>query len=157
MNQKPITNLTVNRSVSLITLDSIPNKTSVLSSIFTTISEAGINIDMINQTAPYRGVVNVSFTLSDEDLAKAIIVLGQFKKKIPNLRVEVNSNNTKLSIYGEQMRNMPGVAAKLFTILSENKIDIKLVTTSEVDISCLIYEKDTTKAVEAIKKEFSIP
>ncbi|NLY43471.1 MAG: ACT domain-containing protein [Clostridiaceae bacterium] len=156
MSDNTITNLTVSSYVSLITLDSIPNKTSVLSEIFTTISDAGINIDMINQTAPYRGVVNVSFTISDDDLAKAITVLGQFKKKIPDLRVEVNSNNTKLSVYGEAMRNMPGVAAKLFTVLAENDIDIKLVTTSEVDISCLIYEKDTAKAVEAIKEAFDI-
>ncbi|MBZ4646354.1 MAG: hypothetical protein PWR27_1824 [Petroclostridium sp.] len=156
MNQNAITNLTVMSDVSLITLDNIPNKIQVLSNIFTAIAGEGINIDMISQTAPYRGIVNVSFTLPDNDLVKAINVLGKFKKDIPQLRVEVNSNNSKISVYGEAMRDIPGVAAKLFTVLSANDIEIKLVTTSEVDISCLVYEKDVDRAVDAIKKEFNL-
>jgi aspartokinase len=59
-------------------------------------------------------------------------------------------------VYGEGMKNIPGVAAKLFTILAQNGIDLKLVTTSEVDISCLIYEKDIDTALTALKKEFNI-
>jgi aspartokinase len=124
--------------------------------IFNAIAEQNINIDMISQAPPYRGVINLSFTLPSDDLVKAISVLNKFKKIVPGLFIEINAENTKLSVYGEQMKNIPGVAAKLFTIFAGNGIDIKLVTTSEVDISYLIDEKDVDKALKAIKDEYNI-
>ncbi|MDK2798506.1 MAG: hypothetical protein PWP27_617 [Clostridiales bacterium] len=156
MKNQPITSLSVMSDVTLITLNNIPNQISIIADIFTAIAKEDINIDMISQTVPYGRIVNISFTLSDNDLVKAINVLGKFKKDIPELTVEVNSNNNKISIYGEAMRETPGVAAQLFSILSENNIEIKLVTTSEVDISYLIYEKDVEKAINSIKKAFNL-
>lgn len=156
MHNKAVTKVTVTNDVTLITMDNIPNKMKTIAEIFTAIAEAGINIDMISQSAPYRGIVSISFTLPSPDLVKAINVLGKFKNSIPELRVDVNSNNSKISIYGEAMREIPGVAAKFFTLLDENDIQIKLVTTSEVDISCLIYEKDVNKARTCVKETFNI-
>ena len=156
MTHKAVTHVSVTNDVSLITLDNIPNKIKMIANIFTTIAKENINIDMISQSAPYRGVINISFTLPDSDLMKIIKLLSRFKKDIPDLRTEVNSNNCKLSIYGQAMRDLPGVAAKLFSVLSEHNIEIKLVTTSEVDISYLIDEKDIERAMESIKEEFNI-
>ncbi|MCR4435603.1 MAG: ACT domain-containing protein [Clostridiales bacterium] len=156
MENTPVSEITVTYNVALVTVDNLPNNMKLISDIFSTIAREKINIDMISQAPPYRGVVNLSFTLSSDDLVKAISALNRYKKDVPNLHVEVDADNTKLSVYGEGMKNIPGVAAKLFTLLANNGIEIKLVTTSEVDISYLIFEKDVDRAIEAIKKEYNL-
>lgn len=152
----PITSITVTYNVALITVDNLPNKIKLISDIFNSIAQQKINIDMISQAPPYKGSINLSFSLPSEDLVKAITELNKFKKEVPNLLIEVDANNTKVSVFGEKMKDLPGVAAKLFTLLANNGIEVKLVTTSEVDISYLIYDKDVDRAIEAIKKEYGI-
>jgi aspartokinase len=156
MSKTPVTNITVIYNVALVTVDNLPNNMSLVSDIFNTIAQEKINIDMISQAPPYRGSINLSFSLPSDELVKAISALNKYKKDVPNLRIEVDADNTKLSVFGEEMKNIPGVAAKLFTILAANGIEIKLVTTSEIDISYLIYEKDVDKAIDAIKAEYKI-
>lgn len=156
MTGKPVTDISVTYNVALVTVDNLPVDMKLVSDIFNSIAGQNINIDMINQAPPYRGSVNISFTLPSDDLVRAISTLNTFKKSAPGLKIEVDAQNTKLSVFGEGMKNIPGVAAKLFTILAQNGIDIKLVTTSEVDISYLIYEKDVDTALSSIKQEFGI-
>ena len=156
MENKPITNISVSYNIALVTVDSLPNNNNVISGIFNSIAQQKINIDMISQTPPYRGTISLSFSIPSEDLVKAIGALNALKKDVPSLRVEVDADNTKVSIYGKEMNNLPGVAARLFTTMAKNGIDVKLVTTSEVDISYLIYEKDVDRAINAIKKEFDV-
>ncbi|KNY25435.1 ACT domain-containing protein [Pseudobacteroides cellulosolvens] len=152
----PVTDISVTYNVALVTVDNLPVDMKLVSDIFNSIAGQNINIDMINQAPPYRGRVNISFTIPSDDLVRAISTLNTFKKNAPGLKIEVDAQNTKLSVFGEGMKNLPGVAAKLFTILAQNGIDVKLVTTSEVDISFLIYEKDVDTALSATKKEFQI-
>jgi aspartokinase len=156
MSGNPVTNISAIYNVALITVDNLPIDLKLISDIFNTIATQKINIDMISQAPPYRGNINLSFSLPSDDLVKAISALNMYKKLIPNLHIEVDADNTKLTVYGEHMKNLPGVAAKLFTILAGNGIEVKLVTTSEVEISYLIYEKDVDKAIEAIKQEYKI-
>jgi aspartokinase len=156
MTGKPVTDISVTYNVALVTVDNLPVDMKLVSDIFNSIARQDINIDMINQAPPYRGKVNISFTLPSDDLVRTISTLNTFKKSAPGLTIEVDAQNTKLSVFGEGMKNIPGVAAKLFTILAQNGIDIKLVTTSEVDISYLIYEKDVDTALSSIKMEFGI-
>jgi len=156
MGNKPITEISVTYSVALVTVDNIPNNMQVISSIFNTIAQHHINVDMINQSPPYRGIITLSFSLPSEDLVKAISSLNRYKKDIKDLQIEVDAENTKLSVYGEGMKNLPGVAARLYTLMAENGVEIKLVTTSEVDISYLIYEKDVDRAIHSIKQEYGL-
>lgn len=151
-----VTGYCVVSDVALITLDKIPNDIRTVSEIFSSIAKQDINVDMIAQSPSYSGVVNISFSIPSKDLSKAISTLAKFKKDIPQLRLDIDSNNTKISVFGEGMRNLPGVAANLFTLLASNDIDIKLVTTSEIDISYLVSGKDEQKAIEAIRKEFNL-
>lgn len=156
MIKSAITDINVTYNVALITVDRLPNNIALISEIFNSIARLEINIDMISQAPPYKGVISFSFSLPSEDLIKAITELNKFKKQVPGLVIEVDADNTKISVFGKKMRDLPGVAAKLFTVLAANGIEIKLVTTSEVDISYLIYDKDVDKALESIKKEFNI-
>ena len=156
MSDKPISKINITYNVALITIENIPNNTRLVSDIFNTIAQQKINIDMISQAPPFRGSISISFSLPSDDLVKAISALNKFKKNIKDLQIEIDADNTKLQVYGEAMRDIPGVAAGLFTILAIEGVEIKLVTTSEVDISYLIYEKDVDKALNAIKKEYDI-
>ena len=156
MSKKPVTSITVSYNTALVTLENIPNDIAVISGIFSSIADQKINIDMISQTPPYKGNISLSFTISSEDLMMAISEMNKFKKDIPNLQIEIDSDNTKVSIYGEEMKNLSGVAARLFGIMAKIGVEIKLVTTSEVDISYLIYEKDVDRVIEAVKKEFEL-
>ncbi|NLK87983.1 MAG: ACT domain-containing protein [Clostridiaceae bacterium] len=156
MTNRPVSNINVTYNVALVTIDKLPNDTRLISEIFNTIAKQNINIDMISQAPPFRGSVNISFSIPSAELVNALSALNEFKKNAKDLRVEVDADNTKLQVYGEGMRNLPGVAARLFTVLAGEGIEIKLVTTSEVDISYLIYEKDVDKAINAIKKEYGL-
>lgn len=156
MPDKPISKLNITYNVALVTIENIPNNTKLVSDIFNTIAQQKINIDMISQAPPFRGSISVSFSLPSDDLVKALSALNKFKKSIKDLQIEIDADNTKLQVYGEAMRDIPGVAAGLFTVLANEGVEIKLVTTSEVDISYLIYEKDVDKALNAIKKEYDI-
>ncbi len=156
MTNKPVSNINVTYNVALVTIGKLPNDTRLISDIFNAIAERNINIDMISQAPPFRGSVNISFSIPSAELVNALSALNEFKKKAKDLRVEVDADNTKLQVYGEGMRNIPGVAARLFTVLANEGIEIKLVTTSEIDISYLIYEKDVDRAISAVKKEYSL-
>ncbi len=156
MPQKPVSKINITYNVALVTIENIPNNTRLISDIFNTIAQQKINIDMISQAPPFRGSISISFSLPSDDLVKALSELNKFKKSIKELQIEIDADNTKLQVYGEGMRDIPGVAAGLFTVLANEGVEIKLVTTSEVDISYLIYEKDVDKALNAIKKEYDI-
>lgn len=156
MQDSPVTKITATDDVALVTVDNLPNDMRLISEIFKAIAAQNVNIDMISQAPPYRGVISLSFSLPSEDLVKTIAALNKFKGGIPALQVEVDADNTKISVYGENMKNIPGVAAKLFTTLADEGIEVKLVTTSEVDISYLIYEKDADRAINAIKREYGL-
>lgn len=156
MPDNAVSNISITYNVALVTLENLPSNTRLISDIFNTIAHHKINIDMISQGPPFRGTMSVSFSLPSDDLVTALSALNKFKKNIKDLKVEIDADNTKLQVFGEGMRNIPGVAARLFTILANEGIEVKLVTTSEVDISYLIYEKDVDKAISSIKREYAL-
>lgn len=156
MSVNPVTSISTVYNAALVTVDNLPNDMTVISKIFSRIAKENINIDMISQSPPHKGRIHVDFSMPSENIAKVIGLLNTYKSTVPNLRIEIDSNSTKLSVFGEAMKNVPGVAARLFSQLAANEIEIKLITTSEVDISLLIYDKDTDRAVAAIKQEFNI-
>ena len=156
MSDNAVSNINITYNVALVTVDNLPNNTRLISDIFNTIAQKKINIDMISQTPPFRGTISISFSMPSESLVTTLSALNGFKKTVKDLRIEIDADNTKLQVYGEGMRNVPGVAARLFTLLANEGVEIKMVTTSEVDISYLIYEKDVDKAIQAIKREYSL-
>lgn len=152
----PVTSISTVYNVALVAVDNLPNDMVLIAGIFNKIADEKINIDMISQSPPYKGKINIYFSIPADNIIKVITILNSFKIKVPNLRIEVDSDSTKISVFGEGMRDKPGVAAKVFALMADNEIEIKLVTTSEVDISYLIYEKDADKAINAIRQEFNI-
>jgi aspartokinase len=151
-----ITHLFVNENITLITLMNIPYDMTSKEKIFSALAKSNVNIDMVSLTTPLTGTIDISFSIQDEDLFTAIQTLKAFKATIPQLRIQVNSNNSKISLYGELMRTSTGVFAETLQVFVENNVEIKMITTSEVDISYLIYSSDQPKAVKAIKEYYKL-
>ena len=156
MGNAPVSDIAITYDVALVTVDRIPGSMHLISKLFNSIAAQNINIDLINQAPPYKGTINLSFSISARDIVKTIETLNSFKQEVPALMVEIDADNAKIAISGEQMKNIPGVAARLFTILAKNEVDIKLISTSETDISYLVYMKDVDRAVNAIKTEYRL-
>lgn len=149
-----ITALTITTDVTLITIERATADIGLLAKLFTDIGET-LNIDMISMTPPYKNTISISFTVSDSDLKEAITYLNQLKQSYKeDFVIDINSTNSKISLYGEGMREMKGVFAKTLETLNREEVEIKLITTSEVDISYLIYSSDESRAVDAILNSF---
>ena len=142
---KTITEVGYLSDVALVTINNIPNTPQNLAAILTEISDRQVTVDMICRTAPYKDKVNLSFTVPQESLAEVVGATAAFKALSPEISTDMNGNNTKVILSGAGMRSTYGVAAELFQVLSDADISIKLITTAETEISCLIDIKDIEK------------
>jgi len=156
MESKVITGLSVSDDDMMITINQVPFDVKNVSLIFEKMAEKEINIDMISQTAPSHGYINISFTAPKNDKYVIEEVLNDIKGEIDGLEIDVETNITKLSVVGIGMRSQSGVAAKMFKVFAENNIAFKQVTTSEIRISYTISTEDKEKAVIAVAKEFNL-
>lgn len=150
MEQKSITGLSVNDNVLMVTINNVPYSPKNISNIFSKLANQEVNIDMISQTPPNKGHVNISFTTAKENTTIVDKVMKKLKKEICNMEVQNNTDLTKISVVGMGMRNEPGVASKVFKLFAENNINFKQVTTSEISISYTIYASDKQKAINVL-------
>ncbi|MBU5483799.1 aspartate kinase [Clostridium sp. MSJ-11] len=156
MEDRIITGLTASDDVLMVTINNVPYKAKNIATIFDRIAKHNVNIDMISQTASLDGYVNVSFTTSKEDMYTIDEITKELKKEIRTIEVYKEENITKISVVGIGMMKQSGVAAKVFCIFSNNDIEFKQVTTSEISISYTIDSKDKQKAVAALAKELNL-
>lgn len=148
---KTITSVSYLEDVALVTVNNIPNDVKNVSYILNEIASRDVTVDMICQTAPYKNTINLSFTVPQDSLSDLISATTAFKKLSPDISTDLNGNNTKIILVGDDMRNTSGVAAELFSLLSEANIPVKLITTGETEISCLLDIKDIDKAKKLLK------
>lgn len=152
---KKIERVTVTEDVTLVSLYDSPADIRVVSDIFSRISAAGVDVDMISQTPAHGKQPNLSFTVSGEDLGILLKLSAELRKENPRLKLSVSSGNCKISVFGEGMRGCPGVAARVFEAAAGTDADTILITTSEVDISLLVPRSCMQPTVEAIAEAFS--
>ncbi len=156
MEQKAITGLTTTDDVLMVTINNVLHNCKNIASVFDKLSQNNVNIDMISQTAPNDGYVNVSFTTSKDDIYIIHDVINELKKEMEDIEISEEDNITKISVVGIGMMNQSGVAAKVFKVFADNDIEFKQVTTSEISISHAINSSDKGKAIIAIAKEFDL-
>ncbi|WP_099189023.1 aspartate kinase [Tepidibacter mesophilus] len=156
MEQKVITGLTTTDDVLMITINNVLYSCKNIATIFDKLSKNNVNVDMISQTAPNDGYVNVSFTTSKEDIYIIHEVINELKKEMQDIEISEEDNITKISVVGIGMVNQSGVAAKVFKIFADNDIEFKQVTTSEISISYTIDPRDKGKAINVIAKGFDL-
>ena len=153
---KIITGVSFTKNDSKITLIGVVDKPGVAASIFEPLSKNSINVDMVVQNISSNGKeTDLTFTVKNEDIIKTEKLLKK-NKKIKFKSVLIKKNVSKLSIIGVGMITTPGVTYRMFKALAENKINIQVISTSEIKISVLIDKKLINKAVDALHKEFDL-
>lgn len=133
-----ISSVTYCQNIALVTLRNVPCESRMIGEILTTISQNGVNVDMISQTAPQGETISIAFSISMDAVGQLLPIINSLKPKYPELGMELSAGMTKVNFYDKDMVSTPGVAAQVFTMLSEGNILVTMITTSTVDISILI-------------------
>ncbi|HEY5562054.1 MAG TPA: aspartate kinase [Clostridiaceae bacterium] len=153
MESKPVTGLATSDDDIAITLVDIINDINLLSKLFESLGNSKIVIDMISQTSPVKGKVNISFTIPKDDLYEAKEII---KEHIDECNINTDEDITKFSVVGIGMKNTSGVAATMFSIFGDNNIQVKMITTSEIRITCAIRQIDKLKAINLVAERFNL-
>ncbi len=142
--------------IAKITVVGMPAKVGTLSRLFNTLADAQVNVDIIIQSSYDAAATNISFTVAQQDLAKALDTLEANREALNFESVEHEEGLVKVSIVGAGMVTNPGVAAEMFRQLAEQNISIKMVSTSDIKVSCVIPAEYTGVAVRALHTAFGL-
>ena len=157
LENNTVSGIAYSKDEAKITLSRVLDKPGVSSKILSPLAKGNINVDMILQNVSQDGkYANLSFTLPRNDLEKSLKILKKEKSKIGYKRINSSNNISKISVIGVGMRSHAGVAQTLFETLGKNKINIQVITTSEIKISILIDEKFTDLAVQKLHKAYKL-
>ena len=151
-----VSGVTVNKGEAKVTICDVPDKPGVAALIFKDLAKKDINVDMIIQNISKTGYTDVSFTVPLAELVRAKQVMKKIVERINAKGAIYNSDVAKVSIVGVGMKSHSGVAAKMFGALASKKVNIDMIATSEIKISCVIKKKHAKKAVRAIHKAFGL-
>ena len=156
INNKIVTGITFTQNDSKISLIGVKDKPGVAAAIFKPLSKNLINVDMVVQNISANGKeTDLTFTIKTEDLSKTKKIIKE-NKSIRYRKLLLNKDVSKISVIGVGMISTPGVTFRMFQTLANKKINIQVISTSEIKISVLIDKKNTTKALVALHKEFKL-
>lgn len=156
MERPVITAVTFDEEEAKVTIRRVPDRPGVAAKIFSKLAEENINIDMIIQNISIDGFTDISFTISKEDIWKAREVTESISRELEAGGVDVDADVAKVSLVGAGMRTHPGVAAKMFGALAKGGINIEMISTSPIKISCVIRADKVKDAVAAVHKAFKL-
>ena len=139
-----------------ITVVGVPDRPGISAAIFQPLAKAGISIDTIVQNASIENITDLTFTVFKSDLTRAMKVVEPIAKSVGARECLSDSKLGKVSIIGTGMQNTPGYAARMFGALSEQGINIQLITTSEIRITCIIDEGRVIDAIRALHRAFEL-
>ena len=144
--------VTTTDGITLITMPNVPAVFDFFARIFENIASLGINVDMISLTPPQGSNIDLSFTISDDDLGKLLAYNAERRSKgESSIQPVVSSGNCQISVCDEAMETTPGMAAKVFRAAAKASADIRIITTSEVQITLLVTQADFDAVYEEIK------
>ncbi|HYA66908.1 MAG TPA: aspartate kinase [Burkholderiaceae bacterium] len=157
MEQAAISGIAFTRDEAKITLTSVPDRPGIAYQILGPIADANIDVDMIIQNMGVDGMTDLSFTVHRNEYAKAMDVLNEKVKAHVGARAIIgDAKICKVSVVGIGMRSHVGIASKMFRTLSEEGINIQMISTSEIKISCIVDDKYMELAVRALHKAFGL-
>ncbi|MDD5130267.1 MAG: aspartate kinase [Candidatus Omnitrophica bacterium] len=151
-----VSGVTLNKNEAKITLCGVPDKPGVAVKLFKELATSGVSVDMIVQNVSHTRSTDISFTIAKSDCQKASKITKIVAKKIGSSDVLLDEDIARVSIVGVGMKSHHGVAAKMFGILADNKINIEMISTSDISISCIIKKKDAEIAVRKLHTAFGL-
>jgi aspartate kinase len=152
LEQPSVTGLSSMDKQTQVTISKLPLDYTIVHDIFESVARHGLNVDMISVIS--NSGLNVSFTIIEDEKHNFQQALSEVLQDLPKLNIQYHSGYSKISIVGIGMKSSSGVAAKYFNALKD--IPVKLVTTSEIKISCLVEEKYKNDAMQALIKMFNL-
>lgn len=144
--------ITYVEDIALVTLKNCPSDVGFFAEVLEKTAKADVNVDMISQTPPSGGCVDFCFTVSDNDLPSLLSVTASVSKSYPAIKTSVNGNNCKVAIFDDDMAVTPGYAADIFKKAAVAGAEIRLITTSEKEISLLIVNGGLDALLENLNK-----
>ncbi len=156
MERLVVSGVTCNKDQARITLKKVPDQPGISAKIFTPLANAKIQVDMIIQNTRTGGETDLTFTVSKADFREATEISKKVAEEIGATEVLTAENIAKVSVVGVGMKNHSGVAATMFTALAKENINIRLISTSEIRISCMIEEKYSELAVRVLHSAFGL-
>ena len=139
-----------------ITLFRVPDRPGVAAKVFQTLADANVNVDMIIQNKTKTNSTDISFTVFKNELTKAMKVVRANAKKLGVKDIACDENIAKVSIVGIGMRSHSGIASRMFSTLAKNKINIDMISTSEIKISVVVAGDKGKLAAQVIHKAFGL-
>ena len=139
-----------------ITIRNVPDRPGIAAQIFSEIARANINVDMIVQNVSEQGLADVSFTVMQDDLPAALQVVEGLGEGLGGAAVESEESIAKVSVVGVGMRSHSGVAERMFRALADRKINIQMISTSEIKISCVVDADVGRQALQAVHDAFEL-
>ena len=155
---KPVAGVAADSSQARIVVCDVPDKPGTAATIFSRLAKENISVDMIIQSYPRKisNTNDIAFTIDCSDLAKTIATLEGIKSELNCGEIKVDENIAKVSIVGAGMIDRPGIASTMFETLAEQGINIRMISTSEIKISCLVDKDKAKQAVKALHKVFEL-
>ena len=156
MERGMISGVAYDKDQAKVTVVHVPDKPGIAGRLFTPLSDHNIVVDMIIQNASSEGYTDMTFTVSRKDIEEARRLLDPVAKDMGASRIEYDENISKISIVGVGMKSQSGVASKMFAALADDRINILMISTSEIKISCVIEAKYTELAVRVLHDAFGL-
>ena len=156
MEEVVVSGVVLNKNESKITICDVPDKPGLAAKIFNAISEKNVNVDMIVQNVSRQRITDISFTVPNDVIKRAVRVTRNIARSIRAGGVFEDRDIARVSIVGVGMKSHPGIAAKMFKVLAEHNINIEMISTSNISISCIIKKKFGEAAVKAIHEKFNL-
>lgn len=156
MEDVVVSAVTLNRNEAKITICNVPDRPGVAAKIFKTLAGSGVNVDMIVQNVSHLRQTDISFTIAKSEALKAIKITKKVAANIKAGEALEDEDIARISIVGVGMKSHPGVAAAMFDTLARKKINIEMISTSDISISCIIKNVSAEAAVRALHKRFGL-
>src|SRR3990172_833572 len=156
MEQAVVTGIPHDRGQAKVSILRVPDRPGIAAQVFGAVAEQNVVVDMIVQNISRDGYSDISFTLARGDRAKAVAVLEEVARRIGAQGVTHDDRVAKVSIVGVGMRSHSGVAARMFSIIAKEGVNIQMISTSEIAVSCVIEDKYTELAVRALHEAFEL-
>jgi aspartate kinase len=151
-----VSGVTLNRAEAKVTVCDVPDKPGIAAHIFGEVARGNVNIDMIIQNVSRTGYTDVSFTVMADDLARTLKLMQNVVKDIGADSVTYDKDIAKVSVVGIGMKSHSGIAAKMFKTLASAKVNIEMISTSEIKISCIVKKQKGEDAVRVLHRAFGL-
>lgn len=156
MEQAIVSAVTHDASEAKMTIAGVPDRPGVAGTLFRALADHDVNVDLIVQNVSAQGVTDISFTVPRDDIERTLEETRKLVAEVGAVGVDADPDIARVSIVGAGMRTNPGVAATMFETLADHGVNIQMISTSAIRVSCVVAESQVEEAVAALHDAFDL-